>query len=186
MYCNLKFQFFFFIIIMKDYYMILNVSKDCDIDTLKKKFKKRIMKYHPDKNNNDPVKTKKFKLVSEAYNVLSDPYKRGRYDVEYEKQNKKNNLFDISNNFINMDDLLKNMPKGKMKSYSYSSSKINNNGDIVERQKVSSNLNGVKKNYYKKIVTDKNGNKKIVKEKGDKSLLSNSSNMLFLDDKKNY
>ena len=54
------------------------------------------MKYHPDKNNNDPVKTKKFKLVSEAYNVLSDPYKRGRYDVEYEKQNKKNNLFGIS------------------------------------------------------------------------------------------
>lgn len=177
---------------MKDYYMILNVSKDCDNDTLKKKFKKRIMKYHPDKNNNDPVKTKKFKLVSEAYNVLSDPYKRGRYDVEYEKQNQRRmNLFDMSdslnmnfNNFMNMDDLFKNMPNGKMKSYSYSSSTINNNGNIVTKQKVSSNLDGNKKNYYKKIVTDKNGNKKIVKEKGDKNLLINSSNMLFLDDKK--
>lgn len=65
-----------------DYYNILKVSKNATEEDLKKSYKKLAMKWHPDKN---AVNTKeaeaKFKQISEAYDVLSDPQKRQIYDV---------------------------------------------------------------------------------------------------------
>ena len=57
---------------MKDYYKILNCSKDSSIHDIKKSYKKLALKYHPDKNNNDDTK---FKEITEAYEVLSDEQK---------------------------------------------------------------------------------------------------------------
>ena len=69
-----------------DYYKILGVSKDASEAELKKKYKKLAMKYHPDRNNGCDETTRKanaekFKEISKAYTVLSDPDKRKKYDM---------------------------------------------------------------------------------------------------------
>ncbi len=66
---------------MKDYYEILNVSKDASQDEIKAAFRKLAKKYHPDVNPNDKEAEKKFKEINDAYEVLSDPEKRRRYDM---------------------------------------------------------------------------------------------------------
>lgn len=64
----------------KDYYEILGVERDVDADTLKKRYRKIAMKYHPDRNPGDAEAEEKFKEASEAYAVLSDVEKRKIYD----------------------------------------------------------------------------------------------------------
>ncbi|KAI7741604.1 hypothetical protein M8C21_006899 [Ambrosia artemisiifolia] len=64
-----------------DYYKILQVDKNAKDDDLKKAYRKLAMKWHPDKNpNNKKDAEAKFKQISEAYDVLSDPQKRAIYD----------------------------------------------------------------------------------------------------------
>ena len=63
-----------------DYYEILEVSRDCSGAQLKKSYRKLAMKYHPDRNPDDKDAEEKFKLVNEAYQVLSDEEKRSIYD----------------------------------------------------------------------------------------------------------
>lgn len=65
---------------MTDYYDILEVSRDASADQIKKAYRKKAVKYHPDKNPGDTHAEKKFKEISEAYEVLSDPQKRQIYD----------------------------------------------------------------------------------------------------------
>jgi len=64
----------------RDYYEILGVEKDADINTVKRAYRKLAMKYHPDRNKDDNVAAEKFREVTEAYEVLSDKDKRARYD----------------------------------------------------------------------------------------------------------
>ena len=64
----------------KDYYDILGVSKDASEDEIKKAYRKKAMKFHPDRNSDDPDAEQKFKEASEAYEVLGDSEKRQRYD----------------------------------------------------------------------------------------------------------
>jgi molecular chaperone DnaJ len=63
-----------------DYYEILEISRDADSGAIKKAYRKLAMKYHPDRNQGDKEAEEKFKLVNEAYQVLSDPQKRSIYD----------------------------------------------------------------------------------------------------------
>lgn len=65
---------------MKDYYQILGVSKNSSQEEIKKAYRKKAMKYHPDKNPGDAASESKFKEISEAYDVLSDPKKKQNYD----------------------------------------------------------------------------------------------------------
>ncbi len=64
----------------RDYYEILGVAKSADQDTIKKAYRKLAMQYHPDKNPDNPEAEDKFKEAASAYEVLSDPEKRARYD----------------------------------------------------------------------------------------------------------
>jgi len=65
---------------MSDYYSDLNVSRDATAAELKKAYRKLAMKYHPDKNPDNKEAELKFKQISEAYETLSDPSKKARYD----------------------------------------------------------------------------------------------------------
>ena len=64
----------------RDYYEVLGVEKNADADQIKKAYRKKAMQFHPDRNPDDPTAEAKFKEAGEAYEVLSDPDKRARYD----------------------------------------------------------------------------------------------------------
>lgn len=64
----------------RDYYDVLGVAKTATPDELKKAYRKLAIQYHPDKNPDDKEAEEKFKEAAEAYDVLSDPEKRKRYD----------------------------------------------------------------------------------------------------------
>ena len=64
----------------RDYYDVLGVNKKASDDELKKAYRKLAIKYHPDKNPDNPEAEEKFKEAAEAYEVLSNADKRTRYD----------------------------------------------------------------------------------------------------------
>jgi curved DNA-binding protein CbpA len=64
----------------RDYYDVLGVSKDADDQTLKSAYRKLAKQYHPDLNPGDKTAEEKFKDISEAYGILSDPQKRQAYN----------------------------------------------------------------------------------------------------------
>lgn len=65
----------------KDYYKILGLSKTASPEEIKKAYRKLAIKYHPDHNKGDKAAESKFKEISEAYAVLSDPEKKKQYDT---------------------------------------------------------------------------------------------------------
>lgn len=64
----------------RDYYEVLGVEKTASAEDIKKAYRKKAIQYHPDKNPGDKEAEEKFKEAAEAYEVLSDPQKRQRYD----------------------------------------------------------------------------------------------------------
>ncbi|MFL4987062.1 MAG: DnaJ domain-containing protein, partial [Microvirga sp.] len=66
--------------IEKDYYAALGVPQDADASAIKKAYRQLARDLHPDKNPGNTEAANRFKEVSEAYDVLSDPKRRGEYD----------------------------------------------------------------------------------------------------------
>jgi|APLak6261678615_1056124.scaffolds.fasta_scaffold00013_40 molecular chaperone DnaJ len=64
----------------RDYYEILEITKSASADEIKKAYRKMAIKYHPDKNPGDKASEEKFKEAAEAYEILSNPEKKQRYD----------------------------------------------------------------------------------------------------------
>lgn len=64
----------------RDFYEVLGVDRGASADDIKKAYRKLAIKFHPDKNPDDPTAEDKFKEAAEAYSVLSDDIKRQRYD----------------------------------------------------------------------------------------------------------
>jgi DnaJ-class molecular chaperone len=65
----------------KDYYKVLGVKPDADIKTIKEAYRGLALKYHPDRNKNNPDHIDQMKIINEAYAVLSHPEKRQEYDI---------------------------------------------------------------------------------------------------------
>lgn len=97
----------FILIMKKDFYEILGITKSADAAEIKKAYRKKALEFHPDKNPGNAEAEEKFKLAAEAYEVLSDPQKKAKYD-QYGHQ-----AFDGSGGFgggghhggMNMDDI---------------------------------------------------------------------------------
>src|ERR1044071_9568794 len=64
----------------RDYYEVLGVPRGAPEDEVKRAYRKLVVKFHPDKNPNDPHAEERFKELGEAYDVLIDPDKRAAYD----------------------------------------------------------------------------------------------------------
>jgi DnaJ-class molecular chaperone len=70
---------------MVNYYEILGVSHSATNDEIKKAYRRLALRYHPDKNRDNPPEeaTQKFRQISEAYEILSDAEKRRQYDMQF-------------------------------------------------------------------------------------------------------
>ncbi|CAO1358660.1 unnamed protein product [Diamesa hyperborea] len=87
---------------MKCYYEVLDLERDADDSAIKKSYKKLALKYHPDKNIDDPITAKeKFQLIVQAYEVLLDPNERAWYDrhrdqiLKGNQENYEDNSLDV-------------------------------------------------------------------------------------------
>lgn len=99
----------------KDYYKILGVKQDSDIDTIKKVYRKKAMQYHPDRNKGNKESEEKFKEISEAYDVLSDNDKRTKYDRgdSFGTDFDPNDVFNFTSSFFSFDNLKKTKRRNK-------------------------------------------------------------------------
>ena len=64
----------------RDYYEVLGVSKNATAEEIKKAYRQKAIQFHPDKNPGDKASEEKFKEAAEAYEILSNPDKKQRYD----------------------------------------------------------------------------------------------------------
>lgn len=85
----------------RDYYEVLGVSRDAGPDEIKKAYRRAALKYHPDRNRDKPDTEAKFKEAAEAYEVLSDPEKRQRYDRYGHQGLDRTSLHDFSGMGVN-------------------------------------------------------------------------------------
>ncbi len=86
---------------MLDYYQILGISRGADIPEIKKAYKALAFKYHPDRNPDNPVAEEKIKQINEAYEVLSDPYKKASHDllIKYREQKRQQQSYSTTQNY---------------------------------------------------------------------------------------
>ncbi|ASS46875.1 DnaJ C-terminal domain-containing protein [Candidatus Karelsulcia muelleri] len=137
--------------IKKDYYEILGISRDATTDEIKKAYRKLAIKYHPDKNKEKQAE-EKFKEAAEAYDILSNPEKKKRYDQFGHSQGDSGgmNMEDIFTNFGDIfGDIFGDAFNGSFSGFSNYKNKNIKGSDLRIRVKLS--LNEILRGIEKKI-----------------------------------
>lgn len=143
----------------RDYYEVLEVGKEASADEIKKAYRKQALQYHPDKNPGDKASEEKFKEAAEAYEVLSNPEKKQKYD-RYGHAGLGNNAGGGYGGFsMNMEDIFSHFGDifggfGGGYGQSRGSSRRVNRGSNL-RIKVKLTLEEISKGVEKKIKVDK-------------------------------
>lgn len=101
---------------MKDYYSILGVTQNCSEEQIRKNYRKLAMRFHPDRNPDDPTAEERFKEIAEAYGVLTDSRKRREYDQcrtgqQFSQQSAGNGRPGNSSFTYSQDDILRDLFK---------------------------------------------------------------------------
>ena len=109
---------------MTDSYQVLGVSKDASADTIKKAFRKLAKQYHPDATGGDEGAKQKFVEINQAYETLSNPDKRRKYDAE--KETPFSNFgggnrasYEYATSGMDFDDLLGSFFSGRTATHTY-------------------------------------------------------------------
>src|SRR4051812_11537916 len=100
-----------------NYYQTLNISHSSSIKEVKKAYRLMALQYHPDVSGNDEFKLEQFRLIKEAYNVLSNPEKRKEYDNRnffFSKTPKDISLASIEAEIHKLQSYLTNVPATKL------------------------------------------------------------------------
>jgi len=157
---------------MKNYYDELEVSKTASKEVIEKVYKVLAKKYHPDttKEIDKQAAEEKFKIISEAYEILSDDEKRKKYDLEFEESNPTisyeeyinvvnqrdslNNAFNnLKNEFYQFKDSFNIGTQSQYNMHQYDNTNINNGYNNYENENINQNYtkpntNPNKKTYY--------------------------------------
>jgi molecular chaperone DnaJ len=134
----------------KDYYNVLGVDKNASDDEIKKAYRKMAMKFHPDKNPDNPEAEAKFKEAAEAYDVLSTPDKKSNYD-RFGSANGGGNPF--GGGGFNMEDIFSNFGDifGSAFNQRYSGGQKPQSRGSNLRIKVTLNIDEILKGTSKKL-----------------------------------
>ena len=138
----------------KNYYTILDIPTDASAEQIKKAYKKKALKYHPDRNKNDKEAEEKFKEAAQAYEILGDPKKRKVYD-KYGEDGLKNSGFQAHH--VNVEDILRdfgnmfNFGTGQFKDFFSSQRQTPSAQDLNIYLKIKINLEESVKGTTKKI-----------------------------------
>ncbi|MCM1178581.1 MAG: molecular chaperone DnaJ [Clostridium sp.] len=149
----------------RDYYEVLGVSKGATLDEIKKAYRKKAIQYHPDKNPGNKEAEEKFKEAAEAYDVLSNPDKKAKYDRFGHAGLGGQAGPDFSHGFGNLDDILSELFGGAFGGFSGfggfggggqagQSQKVYRGRDIRVRVKMT--LEEIAKGAEKEITIEKN------------------------------
>ena len=153
-----------------NYYQILGINKDATADEIRQKYKELALKYHPDKNKQGSSEA--FKNIVDAYNTLSDPYKRGKYDAMLEGNNFGDNFDKIFNApFFRMPfPSMSSFNKGKVytKSYEEIITKTRDSSGTTVNRRTKLTENGKHKTHQEKYHIDNKGRKQIIKDGNNK------------------
>tara|TARA_B100001559_G_scaffold264940_1_gene230930 strand:- start:505 stop:945 length:441 start_codon:yes stop_codon:yes gene_type:complete len=142
---------------MKDYYDILGVNKSSNKEEIKTAYKKLALKYHPDKNiDNKEEAEKKFKKISEAYEILSDDQKKYNYDNGQNIVIHNHNPFDIFENIFKQHHHSFNIDISNLHNMNSNFSSVNTSTRIVGNKKIT---------RIEKTVQTPNGTQTTVEEK---------------------
>ena len=141
---------------MKNYYNILGVNKSSNKEEIKTAYKKLALKYHPDKNiDNKEEAEKKFKEISEAYEILSDDQKKYNYDNGQNIVINNHNPFDIFENMFKQHHSF-NIDISNFHNMNSNFSSINTSTRIIGNKKIT---------RIEKTVQTPNGTQTTVEEK---------------------
>jgi len=143
----------------RDYYEILGVSRNATQEEIKKAYRQKALQYHPDRNPGDKEAEEKFKEAAEAYEVLSDPEKRARYDRYGHAGVKGSGGFTegmtIEDIFRHFEDVFSDFGFGGFGTFGSGTSKRNYNRGSNIRVKVKLTLEEIAKGVEKKLKVSK-------------------------------